>query len=39
MLATDILQLLSAMDIEKALPYDNRIVTNAVRKMIGENYE
>lgn len=39
MLATDILQLLSAMDIEKALPYDNRIVTNALKKVLGDNYE
>jgi hypothetical protein len=39
MLATDILQLLSAMNIEKALPYDNRIVTCAVKKMLGDNYE
>lgn len=39
MLATDIIQLLSAMDIEKALPYDNRVVTNALKKMLGDNYE
>jgi hypothetical protein len=27
------------MNIEKALPYDNRIVTNAMKKMLGDNYE
>ena len=33
-LAHDLTQLLSAMEIEKALPYDNRIVTNAVKKIM-----
>lgn len=33
-LAHDLTQLLSAMEIEKALPYDNRVVTNAINKIL-----
>lgn len=34
MLAHDLSQLISAMEIEKALPYDNRVVTKAVNRIL-----